>query len=170
MKNFAYRDAESAKKPNDLNQAIKSTIVVATNEWKYHAEIVTNLDENLPMVPCNIGEINQVVLNLVVNGAHAIRDRVGSAEKGEINFSTKLYPHDNCVVISITDNGGGIPKKVQERIFEPFFTTKEVGVGTGQGLAIAHSVVVKSHSGQIWFQSVEGQGTTFYIKLPMSHS
>lgn len=170
MKNFAYRDAESAKKPNDLNQAIKSTIVVATNEWKYHAEIVTNLDENLPMVPCNIGEINQVVLNLVVNGAHAIRDRVGSAEKGEINISTKHYPNDNCVVISITDNGGGIPKKVQERIFEPFFTTKEVGVGTGQGLAIAHSVVVKSHSGQIWFQSVEGQGTTFYIKLPMSHS
>ena len=168
MKNFAYRDAESAKKPNDLNQAIQSTIVVATNEWKYHAEVVTNLDNSLPMVPCNIGEINQVVLNLVVNGAHAIRDRFESKEKGEIGITSKHYPSDDCVVISITDNGGGIPPKVQERIFEPFFTTKEVGVGTGQGLAIAHNVVVKSHNGQIWFQSVDGEGTTFFIKLPMT--
>lgn len=168
MKNFAYRDAESAKKPNDLNQAIESTIVVATNEWKYHAEIKKELDENLPMVPCNIGEINQVVLNLIVNGAHAIRDREEANVKGEIKISTKHYPSDDCVVISITDNGGGIPEQVQERIFEPFFTTKEVGVGTGQGLAIAHNVVVKSHNGQIWFQSVENQGTTFFIKLPMT--
>jgi signal transduction histidine kinase len=168
MKNFAYRDAESAKKPNDLNQAIKSTIVVATNEWKYYAEVKTDLDDSLPMVPCNIGEINQVVLNLVVNGAHAIRDRLESKGKGEITIATKHYQSDDCVVITIADNGGGIPQKVQERVFEPFFTTKEVGVGTGQGLAIAHNVIVKSHSGQIWFQSVEGQGTTFYIKLPMT--
>ena len=170
MKNFAYRDAESAKKPNDLNQAIKSTIVVATNEWKYHAEVITGLDESLPMVPCNVGEINQVVLNLIVNGAHAIRDRSESKGKGEINIKTRYYPSDDCVVISITDNGGGIPPMVQERIFEPFFTTKEVGVGTGQGLAIAHNVVVKSHNGQIWFESVEGEGTTFYIKLPMTQA
>ncbi len=170
MKNFAYRDSESEKKPNDLNQAIKSTIVVATNEWKYHAEVKTDLDDNLPMVPCNIGEINQVVLNLVVNGAHAIRDKLESKGKGEITLTTKHYPSDDCVVITITDNGGGIPKKVQERVFEPFFTTKEVGVGTGQGLAIAHNVIVKSHSGQIWFQSIEGQGTTFFIKLPMTQS
>ena len=170
MKNFAYRDAESAKKPNDLNQAIKSTIVVATNEWKYHAEVITGLDESLPMVPCNVGEINQVVLNLIVNGAHAIRDRSESKGKGEINIKTRHYPSEGCVVISITDNGGGIPPMVQERIFEPFFTTKEVGVGTGQGLAIAHNVVVKSHNGQIWFESVEGEGTTFYIKLPMTQA
>mgnify|MGYP001180264710 CR=1 FL=1 len=167
MKNFAYRDAESAKKPNDLNQAIKSTIVVATNEWKYHAELETKLDSQIPMVPCNIGEINQVVLNLIVNGAHAIRDRYGSGQKGILSISTKHYVKDECVIISITDNGGGIPAKVQARIFEPFFTTKEVGVGTGQGLAIAHNVIVKSHNGQIWFQSTEGQGTTFFIKLPM---
>jgi len=170
MKNFAYRDAQSAKKPNDLNQAIESTIVVATNEWKYHAEVKTDLDHNLPMVPCNIGEINQVVLNLIVNGAHAIRDRNVASTKGEIKISTKHYPSDDCVVISITDNGDGIPIDVQERIFEPFFTTKEVGVGTGQGLAIAHNVVVKSHGGQIWFESVEGQGTTFFIKLLMTQT
>jgi signal transduction histidine kinase len=167
MKNFAYKDAQSEKKPSDLNQAIQSTIVVATNEWKYHAELKLELDENLPSVPCNIGEINQVVLNLVVNGAHAIRDRFQDGQKGDLIISTKHYADAGCVVISINDNGGGIPPKVQARIFEPFFTTKEVGVGTGQGLAIAHNVIVKSHHGQIWFDSKEGTGTTFYIKLPM---
>ena len=167
MKNFAYKDAESAKKPSDLNQAIQSTIVVATNEWKYHAELQLELDENLPFVPCNIGEVNQVVLNLVVNGAHAIRDRFQDGKKGNLKVSTKHYADAGCVVVSINDNGGGIPKKVQTRIFEPFFTTKEVGVGTGQGLAIAHNVIVKSHSGQIWFETQVGVGTTFFIKLPM---
>ncbi len=170
MKNFAYRDAESAKRNNDLNQAIRSTVVVATNEWKYHAELDLRLQEDLPLVPCNIGEINQVVLNLIVNGAHAIRDRLTEGQKGNIVVSTQHYPDAQCVIIAIADNGGGIPAKVQARIFEPFFTTKEVGVGTGQGLAIAHNVIVKSHQGQIWFDSKEGVGTTFYIKLPMIQS
>ena len=165
MKNFAYRDAASAKRPNDLNHAIRSTVVVATNEWKYHAELDLDLDEGLPMVPCNIGEINQVVLNLIVNGAHAIRERFNGEQKGLIVVSTKHYPQADCVVVMINDNGGGIPEKVQDRIFEPFFTTKEVGVGTGQGLAIAHNVIVKTHGGQIWFDSRQGDGTTFYIKL-----
>ena len=106
--------------------------MVATNEWKYHAEIKKELDENLPMVPCNIGEINQVVLNLIVNGAHAIRDRDEASVKGEIKISTKHYPSDDCVVISITDNGGGIPQQVQERIFEPFFTTKKWALELGR--------------------------------------
>ena len=170
MKNFAYWDAESAKRNNDLNQAIRSTVVVATNEWKYHAELDLRLQEDLPLVPCNIGEINQVVLNLIVNGAHAIRDRISEGQKGNIVVSTKYYADAQCVVITIADNGGGIPPKVQARIFEPFFTTKEVGVGTGQGLAIAHNVIVKSHQGQIWFDSKEGVGTTFYIKLPMTQA
>jgi two-component system, NtrC family, sensor kinase len=168
MKNFAYRDANSEKKSNDLNQAIRATSVVATNEWKYHAELQLKLDETSPMVPCNIGEINQVVLNLIVNGAHAIRDRFQENQKGTLIVGTKHYPDSECVVISISDNGGGIPADVQERVFEPFFTTKEVGVGTGQGLAIAHNVIVKSHGGQIWFESKQGEGTTFFIKLSMN--
>ena len=167
MKNFAYRDAESAKKPNDLNQAIQSTTVVATNEWKYHAELKLELDETLPLVPCNIGEINQVVLNLIVNGAHAIRDRFEDGQKGTLIVKSQFYKDAKCVIISIADNGGGIPEKVRTRIFEPFFTTKEVGVGTGQGLAIAHNVIVKSHQGQLWFDTKDGHGTVFYIKLPM---
>ncbi len=167
MKNFAYRDAESAKKPNDLNQAIQSTTVVATNEWKYHAELKLELDDSLPLVPCNIGEINQVVLNLIVNGAHAIRDRFENGQKGTLIVKSQFYKDAKCVIVSIADNGGGIPEKVRTRIFEPFFTTKEVGVGTGQGLAIAHSVIVKSHNGQLWFDTKDGYGTVFYIKLPM---
>jgi len=167
MKNFAYKDAQSAKKPSDLNQAIRSTVVVATNEWKYHADLDLVLDDALPFVPCNIGEINQVVLNLVVNGAHAIRDRFPEGQKGSLVISTKHYENAGCAIITIKDNGGGIPKKVSDRIFEPFFTTKEVGVGTGQGLAIAHNVITKSHGGQIWFDTKVGEGTTFFIKLPM---
>ena len=107
-------------------------------------------------------------MNLVVNGAHAIRDRFQDGKKGNLKVSTTHYAEAGCVVISINDNGGGIPAKVQNRIFEPFFTTKEVGVGTGQGLAIAHNVIVKSHSGQIWFDTEEGKGTTFFIKLPLN--
>ena len=165
MKNFAYRDATSEKKPQDLNQAIKATIVVATNEWKYQADLQTDLDANLPFVPCNIGEINQVVLNLIVNAAHAIRDSKGDKEKGTIAISTRQY--EDCVVITIQDNGGGIPEEVQGRVFEPFFTTKDVGVGTGQGLAIAHNVVTKSHGGHLWFETESGVGTTFFIRLPL---
>jgi signal transduction histidine kinase len=164
MKNFAYRDASSEKKPQDLNQAIKATTVVATNEWKYHADLQMDLDPNLPFVPCNVGEINQVVLNLIVNAAHAIRDRHLEGEKGIIGISTKQY--GDYVVITIQDNGGGIPEKVQLKVFEPFFTTKEVGVGTGQGLAIAHNVITKSHGGHIWFETELGVGTTFFIRLP----
>tara|TARA_Y100000588_G_scaffold436_1_gene536 strand:- start:1088 stop:2920 length:1833 start_codon:yes stop_codon:yes gene_type:complete len=165
MKNFAYRDANSEKKPQDLNQAIQATIVVATNEWKYHAELQTDLDPNLPFVPCNIGEINQVVLNLIVNAAHAIRDANPDGVKGLIQLATKQY--EDFVVITIKDNGGGIPEEVQTRVFEPFFTTKDVGVGTGQGLAIAHNVITKSHTGHLWFETELGTGTTFFIRLPL---
>ncbi len=165
MKNFAHRDASSEKKPNNLNQAIQATTVVASNEWKYYAELELDLDLYLPLVPCNVGEINQVVLNLIVNAAHAIRDAKPEGVKGLIVVSTKQYGDE--VVITIRDDGGGIPEHVQAKVFEPFFTTKEVGVGTGQGLAIAHNVVTKSHGGLIWFEVEAGVGTTFFIRLPL---
>lgn len=165
MKNFAYRDTASEKRPQNVNQAIEATAVIATNEWKYHAELKTDLDPNLPFVPCNIGEINQVVLNLIVNAAHAIRGSELKDGKGLILVSTRQY--DQYVVITIQDDGGGIPEHVQGKIFEPFFTTKEVGVGTGQGLAIAHNVITKSHGGHIWFETEQGKGTTFFIRLSL---
>lgn len=163
MKEFAHPDCRE-KSPADLNQALLNTITVARNEYKYVAEVETDLGE-LPPVSCNIGELNQVFLNLLVNAAHAIGAAVGeSQEKGRIGVSTTR--DGDMVEIRLQDSGCGIPAEVRERVFDPFFTTKEVGKGTGQGLAIARSIVVDKHGGDLNFETQEGQGTTFIIRLP----
>ena len=150
----------------DINQAIGSTLVIATNEYKYVADLETDFGQ-LPPVNCYAGEINQVILNLIVNAAHAIEDVVrGTQNKGRIRVSTRVL--DEQVEIAIADTGKGIPVEVRSRIFDPFFTTKEVGKGTGQGLAIAHAVVVDKHGGTLYFETEVGKGTTFYIRLPIS--
>ncbi|MDQ3818405.1 MAG: ATP-binding protein [Acidobacteriota bacterium] len=132
--------------------------------------MVTDFEEQLPSVPCLLGELNQVVLNLIINAAHAIADVVGdgSLGKGVIKISTRL--DGEWVEIRVQDTGTGIPEGIRSRIFDPFFTTKEVGKGTGQGLTISHSVVVEKHGGTIAFESVEGAGTTFIIRLPLHGS
>jgi PAS domain S-box-containing protein len=165
MKEFSHPDSAD-KIAADLNQAIESTITVARNEWKYVAEISTQFEENLPPVVCYAGEINQVILNLVVNAAHSIKEKLKDGEKGGITVRTKT--RGEFVEISITDTGTGIPEAIRSRVFEPFFTTKEVGKGTGQGLALAHSVIVKKHQGKIWFETEMGCGTTFFIDLPVT--
>lgn len=165
MKEFSHPDS-GEKTATDLNKAIESTITVARNEWKYVAQVATELDENLPAVVCYPGDINQVILNLLVNAAHAIKEKMKEGEMGQITVCTRM--RDEVVQISITDNGAGIPESIRTRVFDPFFTTKEVGKGTGQGLSLAHTVVVKKHSGKIWFESEIGRGTTFFIELPIS--
>jgi signal transduction histidine kinase len=165
MKEFAHPDRKEMVHA-DLNQAIASTLVIASNEYKYVAEVETSFGE-IPPVNCYAGEINQVVLNLIVNAAHAIGDVVkGTPEKGRIRVGTRL--HDGMVEISIGDTGKGIPVDVRSRIFDPFFTTKEVGKGTGQGLAIARTVVVEKHKGTLHFETEVGRGTTFFIRLPVN--
>lgn len=165
MKEFAHPD-QRQKTFADLNQAIRSTLVIARNEYKYVAEIETELAE-LPQVECFLGEINQVVLNLLVNGCHAIADVVkDTGNLGKLTVRTRL--DGNAVEISVGDTGTGIPEAVRHCIFDPFFTTKEVGKGTGQGLAIAHSVIVKKHGGTLRFETECGKGTTFYIRLPIN--
>ena len=124
------------------------------------------LDELLPPVVCYPGDINQVVLNLLVNAAHAIKDNVKDGEKGQITVRTRVA--GESVEISVADTGSGIPEGIRNRVFDPFFTTKEVGKGTGQGLALAYTVVVKKHGGKIWFETEVGKGTTFFIALPVS--
>jgi len=121
----------------------------------------------LPLVPCLIGEFNQVMLNLIVNAAHAIADaaKEGLREKGTITIRT--YRRGDWAEIAVEDTGIGIPGEFRSRIFEPFFTTKAVGQGTGQGLTLAHSVIVKRHQGQIWFETEVGRGTTFFVRLPL---
>lgn len=169
MKEFSH-PGSNEKCPTDLNRAIETTVTVARNEWKYVAEVETQLDSALPPVPCLQGELNQVILNLIVNAAQAIASVVGdgSRGKGKIRISTRRLK--GCVEIAIGDNGPGIPPDIQSRIFEPFFTTKPVGKGTGQGLTMAHSTIVKRHQGRIWFETELGQGTTFFVQLPLELS
>lgn len=169
MKDFSHPGGED-KVSTDLNKAIESTITVARNEWKYVADMVVDFDPNLPDVPCLIGDINQVILNIMVNAAHAIGDLVsaGNISKGTITVQTRRV--DDAVEVRIKDTGGGIPEAIRNKIFDPFFTTKEVGRGTGQGLAIAHGVVVEKHGGTISFETEMGRGSTFVIRLPIDPS
>jgi signal transduction histidine kinase len=164
MKEFSHPDSAD-KTAAELNRAIESTITVARNEWKYVAEIATEFDETLPPVVCYPGDINQVILNLVVNAAHAVKDAVAEGQMGQITVRTRK--RGEFAEISVTDTGTGIPEAIRSRIFDPFFTTKEVGKGTGQGLSLAHNVVVKKHSGKIWFETEMGRGTTFFVELPI---
>ena len=165
MKEFSHPARE--KTATDLNRAIQSTITVASNEWKYVADIEMDLDTNLPPVHCSPAEFNQVVLNIVVNAAHAIGDVVGDGGKGKGKIRVRTRADGEWAVIEISDTGAGMPPHVQQRIFEPFFTTKEVGKGTGQGLAIAHNVIVDKHGGTIKVASAPAKGTTFTIRLPI---
>ncbi len=165
MKEFSHPARE--KTATDLNRAIQSTITVASNEWKYVAEVEMDLDASLPAVHCSPAEFNQVVLNMVVNAAHAIGDVVGDGAKGKGKIKVKTRPDGEWAVVEISDSGCGMPPHIQQRIFDPFFTTKEVGKGTGQGLAIAHNVVVDKHGGTIKVVSSPGAGTTFIIRLPI---
>ena len=165
MKEFSHPGAD--KRPCDLNRAIESTVTVATNEWKYVARVDLDLDEHLPPVPLLADEFNQVVLNMIVNAAHAIGEaqRDDPEREGVIRVSSRL--DGACVEVRVEDNGVGIPHAVQPRVFEPFFTTKDVGKGTGQGLSIAHAVIVKKHGGGLTLESDPGQGATFVIRLPV---
>lgn len=163
MKEFAHPDQKEMVAV-DLNRILQATLVVARNEYKYVATVDTDFGE-LPHVTCHVGELNQVFLNVLVNAAHAVANVVkGTEDKGKIGVATRLDGEQ--VVVSISDTGPGIPEDVRAKIFEPFFTTKEVGRGTGQGLAIARTIVQR-HQGSISFQSEVGKGTTFHIRIPV---
>jgi signal transduction histidine kinase len=166
MKDFAH-PGQQEMAPADLNRAIESTVTVARNEWKYVADMKLELDPALPMVTCLVGDLNQVLLNLVVNAAHAIKDVVGDAGtgKGTITISTGMV--GDQVEIRVRDTGTGIPEEHRERVFDHFFTTKAVGKGTGQGLTIARRVIVEKHRGTLTFETETGRGTTFIIRLPV---
>jgi len=169
MKEFSH-PGPVEKAALDLNRAIESTVLVSRNEWKYVADLNTDLDSTLPPVFCVPGEFNQVILNLIVNAAHAIADVVSTkpGTKGTITISTRR--EGEWAEIQVRDTGTGIPEQVRSSIFNPFFTTKGVGKGTGQGLSIAHSVIVQKHGGTITFDTEMGAGTTFKIRLPIGEN
>jgi two-component system NtrC family sensor kinase len=164
MKEFAHPDG-AEQNPADLNRALQTTLLVAHNEYKYCAQIETQFGE-LPDVICNVGELNQVFLNLIVNAAHTISESGKDAQTGRITVTTSAVGEH--VQISLIDNGCGIPAENLEKIFDPFFTTKPIGRGTGQGLAIARAIVVEKHGGSIDVHSDVGQGTRFVLQLPVA--
>jgi PAS domain S-box-containing protein len=160
MKAFGHPGTEE-KTQADLNEAIANTVVVANNEIKYVADVETEMGD-LPLVYCHLGDINQVVLNLVVNAAHAI----GSADRGRGTITVRTFLDGGYAVIEIADTGTGVPPQIADKLFDPFFTTKEVGTGTGQGLALVRTLVTDRHGGTIDFTSEVGVGTVFTVRLP----
>jgi len=169
MNEFAH-PASVNKCACDLNHAIENTITFSRNAWKYVARVETLLDEQLPLVPCRLDQINQVTLNLIVNAVHSIGEAAGDANGdgagglGTIRIETEYA--DGWATIRVSDTGKGIPEAIRPRIFEPFFTTKQLGKGTGQGLSMAR-VIIDQHGGDIWFESESGKGTTFFLRLPV---
>jgi len=170
MKEFSHPGTGNKDKPasTNLNQAIESTITVARNEWKYVADVVTEFDPAMPPVQMFASEFNQVILNLLVNAAHAIADVLGKGSRSKGTITVTTLRDNGWAEIRLRDTGAGIPENIRHRIFEPFFTTKAVGKGTGQGLALAHSVIVERHRGELRFETEPGQGTCFIIRLPLN--
>jgi signal transduction histidine kinase len=166
LKNFSRVDQEEFKTAN-INEGIESTLNVVWNELKYKCTVEKEYGD-LPQIYCNLGQLNQVFVNLLINAAQAIE------EKGVITISTRYLngqsadnnKEQDYIEIKISDTGRGIPDDKLNRIFDPFFTTKDVGKGTGLGLSIAYDIIQK-HKGKIEVGSEVGKGTTFTIKLPL---
>jgi signal transduction histidine kinase len=169
FKEFSHQSTAD-KELVDLTRAVESTVTVARNEWKYVAEVKTHIEAGMPTVPALRNELNQVILNLIVNASHAIADanKAQPERKGTIDIDVRK--EDGFAVIEVSDTGTGIPEAIRDRIFDPFFTTKPVGKGTGQGLAIAHDVVVERHQGRMEVRTEVGKGSTFVIKLPLDEA
>jgi signal transduction histidine kinase len=164
MKDFSHPGQEE-RTAVDLNRVINSTVAVARNEWKYNCRIDLNLEEDLPTIEGDACELGQVFLNLLINSVHAIKERFQSEPLGVISISTSSM--GDSVEVTLSDNGCGIPEGAITRVFDPFFTTKPIGQGTGQGLAITHAVIVHGHHGNISFSTKAGEGTSFFIRLPV---
>jgi len=166
MKEFSHPSA-GIKEPVDLARLIDTTVTVARNEWKYAADVEVDHDDALGPVQCLRDELSQVVLNLVVNAAHAVSEATGDGQRGKGTIRIASRRDGDWAEVTVTDTGCGIPPQSLDKIFEPFFTTKPVGKGTGQGLAIAHDIVVNKHGGTIDVRSEVGVGSTFVIRIPL---
>lgn len=152
--------------PVQINDCVQNAVTISRNEWKYVSEIALDLAPDLPEISGNAAEIQQVLLNLLINAAHAIADRaLPAGGKGRISIATRAV--GRCIEIRVADTGCGIPEANRSRIFQPFFTTKAVGRGTGRGLAFVHSLITKGYGGSITFESEVGRGTTFIVRVPV---
>ncbi len=166
MKEFSHPGSKE-KQPENLNRIIESTVTVSRNEWKTCAEMKLDFADNLPLIPLFSGQIKQVVLNLIINAAHAIIAKIaqGQQEMGTITITTRQV--EKGVMVTVDDSGTGIPESIIDKIFDPFFTTKTVGKGTGQGLSMVHRAIVDDHNGEVKVDTQEGEGTKFSFVLPL---
>ena len=166
IREYAYPN-EQEKIPFDLNRIIQNTVTLSRNEWKYVSDLLVDCDASLPLVECYPGEINQLVLSLILNSAQAISEVVGkeSGEKGSIEIHTRA--DGAWVEIRIWDSGPGIPAELREKIFEPFFTTRKKSGNSGQGLTIARSIVESRHGGTNGLDPGSVRGTAFVVRLPV---
>jgi len=162
MKEFAHPGGDYEYEV-DVNKIIENAVVVSRNEWKYIADLNLDLTPDLPYIRANQSELGQVVLNMIINAAHAVRDTGQDNSSGRIDIKSRA--EGDWICIDISDNGSGIPQKVLDKIFQPFFTTKPSGQGTGLGLSLAYDII-KTHNGDIKVESKEKEGTTFTIHLP----
>jgi signal transduction histidine kinase len=151
----------------DLNRAVQSAAAICRSQWKQVAELVTDLDPRMPPLRCPPDDVHQILINLLINAAHAIEEKLGEAptEKGTITVRTRR--RDGWADIRVEDTGTGIPEEARQRVFDRFFTTKQPGRGTGQGLAIVRSLVVDQHGGTITFTTQLGRGTAFIVRIPI---
>ncbi len=163
LRDFSRIDQRGELAEYDLNDGIRSTLLVAKNEIKYDANVKTEFGE-VPLILCNSGQVNQVFLNMLINAAQAIRSQ---EKKKKGNITIKTYVDDEDAICEITDDGPGIAPDKVSKIFDPFFTTKAPGKGTGLGLSVSHDIIVNKHKGTILVDSTVGEGTTFTIKLPI---
>ena len=168
MKSFS--EAETAAREDvDVNDALERALAVSEGRWKPAARIELDLQPDLPPVRGVFGPLEQAFLILIVNAAQAVaerRRREGTEEKGRIRISSGA--DGSRVEVRVEDDGPGIPAELQARIFDPFFSTKGVGIGSGKGLAYAHTVITRTHGGEIFFETQEGRGTTFVVRLPLA--
>ena len=168
MRTLAH-PASSPHFPADLNEAIRTTAMISGSEWRQYSALEMRLDQNLPLLPCNISEINQALMNLIVNASHAIETRMARGDPRPGRIVIETCQTGNAVHISVRDNGSGIPPEIISKVYDPDFTTKPPGKGTGQGLAIVFDIVVRKHHGFIDLDSEPGLGTVFLLRLPLSH-
>ena len=166
MKEFSSSGAQK-KEAIDINKAIANTITVSRNEWKKVAEMVTMFDQDMPPVACFPMDFNLMILNIIMNAVHAVRDVMDTKNEGKGIISISTSHTSDWAEIRVSDTGAGIPEEARPRIFDPFFTTREVGKGRGMGLTTAYSIVVEKHNGTISFDTETGKGTTFIIRLPL---
>lgn len=163
LRSFSHIDIYDEHQLHDINACVQTTLTVANNKLKYNVDIDKSLND-LPLVECNPGEINQVLLNVVLNSHYAM-EKHAEIKRGRLEIKT--FTDERYVYIELSDNGIGIPSNIQDKIFNPFFTTKPIGEGTGLGMSIAYDIIVNKHKGDISLKSELNIGTTFTIKLPI---